>query len=101
MRKLIKKCLKKIWDIGFIRWTIIILIAFFLITGLRETIKYPGYVFNHLWWFNDIKATIVVTKDEFVSKPAIEFTAEDISGRKISIAGLRGKPILLTFFAFG
>jgi thiol-disulfide isomerase/thioredoxin len=40
-----------------------------------------------------------LSEAELVAKPAPEFTLKDISGREITLASLRGKPVLLDFWA--
>jgi peroxiredoxin len=39
------------------------------------------------------------TDPELVGKPAPEFTLKDVDGREITLASLRGKPVLLDFWA--
>jgi peroxiredoxin len=40
-----------------------------------------------------------LSEAELVGKPAPEFTLKDIAGREITLASLRGKPVLLDFWA--
>jgi peroxiredoxin len=39
------------------------------------------------------------TEPDLVGKPAPEFTLKDVDGREITLASLRGKPVLLDFWA--
>ena len=95
--------LKKLWKRKFFRWPVVVVVAFCVFVSVRVTIKYPDFIFLRICHIGKIIEKfkeITKVPDKFVGKPAIDFTAEDLSGKRIVLSDFKGKPVFLTFFAY-